>query len=103
MTRWAYQFALMLALPWLIIDAWCRYFRAPESHRLPWAQFGRVAKDLPTGCVWLHAVSLGEIRAAAPLIRALQSRWRAFGGEHHDGNRCASGAGIGCAAFLCSV
>jgi 3-deoxy-D-manno-octulosonic-acid transferase len=75
MTRWAYQFALMLALPWLIIDAWCRYFRAPESHRLPWAQFGRVAKDLPTGCVWLHAVSLGEIRAAAPLIRALQSRW----------------------------
>jgi 3-deoxy-D-manno-octulosonic-acid transferase len=75
MTRWAYQFALMLALPWLIIDAWCRYFRAPESHRLPWAQFGRVAKDLPTGCVWLHAVSLGEIRAAASLIRALQSRW----------------------------
>lgn len=75
MTRWAYQFALMLALPWLIIDAWRRYFRAPESHRLPWAQFGRVAKDLPTGCVWLHAVSLGEIRAAAPLIRELQARW----------------------------
>lgn len=75
MTLWGYRFILVLALPWLIFDALRRYFRAPGTHRILWAQFGRVPHDLPVGSVWLHAVSLGEIRAAAPLIRALQSRW----------------------------
>lgn len=75
MTFWAYRFVLGLALPWLIFDALRRYFRAPGSHRILGAQFGRIPDDLPTGSIWLHAVSLGEIRAAAPLIRELQSRW----------------------------
>jgi 3-deoxy-D-manno-octulosonic-acid transferase len=75
MTSWAYRFVLGLALPWLIFDALRRYFRAPVSHRVLWAQFGRIPDDLPTGSIWLHAVSLGEIRAAAPLIRELQARW----------------------------
>ncbi|MBD3816878.1 MAG: 3-deoxy-D-manno-octulosonic acid transferase, partial [Halothiobacillus sp.] len=75
MTFWAYRFVLGLALPWLIFDALRRYFRAPGSHRILGAQFGRIPHDLPAEGIWLHAVSLGEIRAAAPLIRALQSRW----------------------------
>ena len=75
MTFWAYRFVLGLALPWLIFDALRRYFRAPGSHRILGGQFGRIPDDLPTGSIWLHAVSLGEIRAAAPLIRELQSRW----------------------------
>lgn len=75
MTRWLYSLALLLALPWLLVDALRRYFRAPKTHRLLWAQFGRIPDNLPTGSIWLHAVSLGEIRAAAPLIRALQARW----------------------------
>lgn len=27
------------------------------------------------GCIWVHAVSVGEVQAAAPLIRALQARF----------------------------
>lgn len=75
MRLWAYRFILALALPWLVFDGLRRYLRAPRTQRLLWAQFGRVPHDLPTESIWLHAVSLGEIRAAAPLIRALQSRW----------------------------
>jgi 3-deoxy-D-manno-octulosonic-acid transferase len=75
MTFGAYRFILALALPWLVFDGLRRYFRAPRTHRILWAQFGRVPHDLPAESIWLHAVSLGEIRAAAPLIRALQSRW----------------------------
>jgi 3-deoxy-D-manno-octulosonic-acid transferase len=32
-------------------------------------------KSLPASSIWLHAVSLGEMSAAAPLVRALQSRY----------------------------
>lgn len=36
-------------------------------------RFGRYADPLP-GAVWVHAVSLGELRSAVPLIRALLDR-----------------------------
>jgi 3-deoxy-D-manno-octulosonic-acid transferase len=39
-------------------------------------RFGRY-RDPRTGAVWVHAVSLGELRSAVPLIRALLDR-----GEH---------------------
>ena len=31
--------------------------------------------SLRTPCLWLHAVSLGEMSAAAPLLRALRRRY----------------------------
>ena len=34
--------------------------------------FGR---PMPEGALWVHAVSLGEVTAAAPLLRALQARY----------------------------
>src|SRR5690606_36340570 len=38
-------------------------------------RFGRYGgAPVPTGSVWVHAVSLGETRAAQPLIRALLER-----------------------------
>jgi 3-deoxy-D-manno-octulosonic-acid transferase len=36
-------------------------------------RFGRYSDPLP-GAVWIHAVSLGEVRSAVPLIRALLDR-----------------------------
>jgi 3-deoxy-D-manno-octulosonic-acid transferase len=36
-------------------------------------RFGRHARPMP-GAVWVHAVSLGEMRSAVPLIRALLDR-----------------------------
>src|SRR3979409_681828 len=40
------------------------------SERFGW---GRRMSATPT--IWLHAVSLGEMSAAAPLVRALRSRY----------------------------
>jgi 3-deoxy-D-manno-octulosonic-acid transferase len=37
-------------------------------------RFGR-GVALPSSSIWLHAVSLGEMSAAAPLVRALHSRY----------------------------
>ena len=38
-------------------------------------RFGRGYPRLPGGCIWLHAVSVGEVQASAPLVRALQTRF----------------------------
>jgi 3-deoxy-D-manno-octulosonic-acid transferase len=37
-------------------------------------RFGRYSRTAPPGMVWLHAVSLGETRAAAVLLEALRAR-----------------------------
>jgi 3-deoxy-D-manno-octulosonic-acid transferase len=37
-------------------------------------RFGRADGAGGTACIWLHAVSLGEMSAAAPLVRALRTR-----------------------------
>ena len=36
--------------------------------------FGAVVPPAPGGTVWLHAVSVGEVQAAVPLVRALQQQ-----------------------------
>ncbi|MHB8919841.1 MAG: 3-deoxy-D-manno-octulosonic acid transferase [Halothiobacillus sp.] len=75
MTAWMYSFLLFILFPWLLVDSLRRFIRALKKQRLLLAQFGRLPADVPSGGIWLHAVSLGEIRAAAALIEALQSRW----------------------------
>lgn len=75
MRRWQYQVALGLIAPWLLWDAWRRYRHARPGHRRLLEQFGRLRDGLPRGGLWLHAVSLGEVRAAAMLVSAVQARW----------------------------
>lgn len=75
MTRAGYAALLVLLWPWLLIDALRRAWSAPPAQRCWLAQFGRLPADLPTDGIWLHAVSLGEVRAAASLVAALQQRW----------------------------
>jgi 3-deoxy-D-manno-octulosonic-acid transferase len=38
-------------------------------------RFGRGYPYLPAGSIWVHAVSVGEVQAAVPLIRSLQDRF----------------------------
>lgn len=67
-----YTFLLYLALPWVLLRVWWRGFSVPGSRRHWRERLGYVAEqsgEKPT--VWLHAVSVGEVRAAAPLIDAL--------------------------------
>ncbi|HSH84057.1 MAG TPA: 3-deoxy-D-manno-octulosonic acid transferase [Guyparkeria sp.] len=75
MRRWQYQFALALLFPWLVWDAWRRYRQARPGQRQRFEQFGRLRDGLPRDGVWLHAVSLGETRTAAMLVKELHRRW----------------------------
>lgn len=70
-----YRLLLAAVFPWLLFDAWRRWRRAPANVRRLFMQFGRLPDHLPQGGIWLHAVSLGEVRAATSLIAALQARW----------------------------
>lgn len=38
-------------------------------------RFGLGYPNLSAGCIWVHAVSVGEVQAAAPLIRRLMKRF----------------------------
>lgn len=53
--------------------AW-RARRQPEYLRHVAERFGRCSAPPPGPLIWLHAVSVGETRAAEPLVRALLAR-----------------------------
>ena len=69
----AYGLLWWLLLPVILIYLWLRGRRDPDYIRYLPERFGVYRKTLP-GAVWVHAVSLGEMRSATPLIRALLDR-----------------------------
>ncbi len=76
--RLLYTLLWYLLLPVLFARLWWRGRRAPE-YRRRWGE--RLALGLGPlrlrASVWIHAVSVGEVLAAAPLIRALLERYPA--------------------------
>ena len=58
-------------MPLIIARLWWRAVREPGYRRSIGERFGRYATRRAEKLVWLHAVSVGEARAAAPLVRAL--------------------------------
>ena len=73
MWRPLYTLLHLLALPPVLIRQWLRGRREPGYRRDPLGRFGRVPWRVP-GAIWIHAVSAGEVQAAAPLVRGLQRR-----------------------------
>jgi 3-deoxy-D-manno-octulosonic-acid transferase len=71
--RAVYTFVLRLALPLILLRLWWRGRREPVYRRHLGERFGRYAEQPTRPVIWLHAVSVGEARAAAPLVRALQA------------------------------
>lgn len=59
-----------LGLPLVLAYLWWRGRKDALYARHLGERFGRYGKGLP-GAVWIHAVSLGEMRSAVPLVRAL--------------------------------
>lgn len=62
-----------LGLPAVLVYLWKRGRKDPLYAQHLGERFGRHPSGLP-GAVWVHAVSLGEVRSAVPLIRALLER-----------------------------
>ena len=74
LARFAYSTLLRLATPLYFLRLWRRGRREP-LYRSAWGErlgFGEGPQE--TGRLWIHAVSLGETRAAAALIDALRQR-----------------------------
>lgn len=73
-----YGWVWWLVLPLALLRLWWRGRREPGyrqavGERLGWFG-GAPARPEGAPVIWLHAVSLGETRAAAPLIQALRDR-----------------------------
>jgi 3-deoxy-D-manno-octulosonic-acid transferase len=74
LARAAYSLLLRAATPAYLARLWWRG-RVEPAYRLHWGErLGLTGDAAPQGRLWLHAVSLGETRAAAPLIAALRER-----------------------------
>ena len=74
MVRLAYTVVLYCAAPYLVGRLFWRGLRNSAYWRRIGERFGlgsRIAA--PRGCVWIHAVSVGEVQAAAPIVKALKS------------------------------
>ena len=74
MWRAGYRLLLWLAFPYLLARLWWRGRREPRYRENPGERFGFYRTTPRRPVIWLHAVSLGETRAAEPLLRALQRR-----------------------------
>lgn len=75
MARLTYSFVLYLLTPLIWLRLLWRARRQPEYLRHFGERYGFYG-DRPSGpLLWVHAVSVGETRAAQPLVEALQRRW----------------------------
>ena len=79
MARFFYNLALLLLLPYVWLHLFLRSRKQPEYLAHVGERFGRYPSPQPSprggeGVIWLHAVSVGETRAAAPIVAALKAR-----------------------------
>jgi 3-deoxy-D-manno-octulosonic-acid transferase len=75
MMRLVYNLLLWLFLPLIVVRLAYRGLRNRAYwQRIP-ERFGFVQRLSDASVIWIHAVSVGEARAAAPLVRALADRY----------------------------
>ncbi len=67
-----YQLVLILAWPLVRVRLWWRGRSEPGYQERVAERFGLVPAKVPTGAVWVHAVSAGETIAAVPMIERLR-------------------------------
>jgi len=61
--------------PVLLVHLFWRSLNNPPYRQRIGERFGYFKPHLKTSSIWVHAVSVGEVRAAAALVRALQERY----------------------------
>lgn len=76
MVRLLYALLLYLLLPFILLRLYWRARRQPDYAKAVGERFGWYRpRAVVAPLIWVHAVSVGETRAAQPLIAALQARW----------------------------
>ncbi len=75
MNRTLYTLLFHLGLPLVALRLYWRSRKAPAYARRIGERFAASLPHVAPGGIWVHAVSVGESIAAAPMIRALQARY----------------------------
>ena len=73
MTRTLYSIFFTLCIPLILLRLIYRAWRAPAYARR-WSERFALGGDVRQGGIWVHAVSVGESIAAAPMVRELMQR-----------------------------
>lgn len=71
-----YRVLLTLALPLILLRLLWRSLYSPAYRHRIGERFGRLpfSPDPDRPCLWIHAVSVGEVAAALPLVEALETQ-----------------------------
>lgn len=75
MARLLYCLALYLGVPLVWLRLLWRGRKQPEYLRHLGERWGFYGERQQKPCIWVHAVSVGETRAAQPLVEALLAAW----------------------------
>ncbi|MFK7700934.1 lipid IV(A) 3-deoxy-D-manno-octulosonic acid transferase [Pseudomonas caspiana] len=75
MNRTLYTLLFHLGLPLVAVRLWLRARKAPAYRQRIGERFALGLPAMQPGGIWVHAVSVGESIAAAPMIRALLARY----------------------------
>ena len=78
MWRLLYSVLLCAALPGILAKLWWRGFREPDYRDRMGERFGFFREEIDgrgREVIWVHAVSMGETRAAALLVRTLSEQF----------------------------
>ena len=75
---WLYRLLINLAIPFVLLGLIFRGFRNSEYWQRWGERFGFAPPEVTAAGpfdLWIHAVSVGEARAAAPLVHELLNNW----------------------------
>jgi 3-deoxy-D-manno-octulosonic-acid transferase len=72
--RYLYSAVFYLIIPFILLRLFWRGFKTPE-HRRRWSErFALYHESHSQGVIWFHAVSVGEVEALFPLVKAMQTQ-----------------------------
>ena len=75
MFRLVYTILFALCMPFVFLKLLWRGYKAPEYRERKLERFGFFKAPNINHSIWVHAVSVGEVLAAEPIIRELQKRY----------------------------
>lgn len=73
--RYVYTILFYLSLPFVFLRLWWRSRSNPAYLARWWERLGYFPQPFLQKALWIHAVSVGETIAAAPLIKELRKRY----------------------------